>query len=67
VFDDDFPFVPHEGKAFCEAHYEELFLPICAACNKPITDGKISYAFGTTFHTRHLRVLHVNVVSCLQT
>jgi endogenous inhibitor of DNA gyrase (YacG/DUF329 family) len=55
-FDDEYPFVPHEGKAYCEVHYEELFLPSCAACQKPITDGKISNAFGRTFHARHLRV-----------
>ncbi|KAJ3303589.1 hypothetical protein HDV03_003666 [Kappamyces sp. JEL0829] len=55
TFDDDNPFVPHEGKSYCELHYEQLFLSTCAACNKPITDGKISHAFGRVFHARHLR------------
>jgi hypothetical protein len=62
-FDDEFPFVPHEGKVFCEVHYEELFLPTCAACQKPITDGNISHAFGRTFHARHLRVIII-LIKC---
>ncbi|KAI8895646.1 hypothetical protein BC833DRAFT_600484 [Globomyces pollinis-pini] len=55
LFGDDFPYVPHEGKAYCEQHYQELFLSNCAACGEPITDGKISHAFGRVFHSRHLR------------
>ncbi|KAI8928376.1 hypothetical protein BC831DRAFT_449014 [Entophlyctis helioformis] len=54
-FSDDVPFVPHKGEAFCEYDYERLFLPSCAACKKPITDGRISYAYGKPFHERHLR------------
>ena len=30
-FDEDRPFVPHNGKAYCEQHYEQLFLPNCQA------------------------------------
>eukprot|EP00842_Homolaphlyctis_polyrhiza_P005695 jgi/Hompol1/6126/HPOL_001609-RA len=55
VFGDDIPYVPHQGKAFCEPDYEMLFLAKCTACKKMITDGKISYAYGRPFHERHLR------------
>ena len=31
TFDDHNPFVPHNGNAYCEKHYEQLFLPNCDA------------------------------------
>ena len=66
LFDDNRPFVPHRGNAYCEQHYEMLFLPNCEAwysnltSKGPITDGKISTAFGRSFHPNHLRVIQTD-------
>lgn len=45
-------FVEHEGKAYCEDDYNELFGARCAHCMKPITDTCIS-AIGRVYHPDH--------------
>ncbi|TPX30197.1 hypothetical protein SmJEL517_g06187 [Synchytrium microbalum] len=52
-FSADCPYIPHEGKAYCEADYEALF-QTCAHCNMPVHDNPV-HALGKVFHEKHLR------------
>lgn len=45
-------FVEHEGKAYCEDDYNELFGARCNYCMKPITDTCIN-AIGKVYHPEH--------------
>eukprot|EP00158_Paraphelidium_tribonemae_P007451 Partr_v1_DN28252_c0_g1_i1_m75411 putative transforming growth factor beta 1 induced transcript 1 len=42
-------FLEHEGKAYCEPDYYNMFAPKCATCDKAILDEVIS-ALGKSFH-----------------
>ncbi|KAJ1569340.1 hypothetical protein HK096_003419, partial [Nowakowskiella sp. JEL0078] len=54
VFSDDNPYIPHNGKAYCETHYEEfVHQPVCAGCNEPIF-GQPLTALGKPWHPEHL-------------
>lgn len=45
-------FIEHEGKAYCEIDYGELFCPRCHNCKQPILDKCVSAA-GNKYHTNH--------------
>jgi len=45
-------FVEHDGKAYCEPHYTELFCPKCFTCNQPVVDKCVN-AGTKMFHPNH--------------
>ncbi|KAI8813230.1 hypothetical protein BJ742DRAFT_672819 [Cladochytrium replicatum] len=54
VFSDDVPYIPHNGEAYCETHYEEVvFTPTCFGCKKPIFERPV-HALGRVWHAEHL-------------
>merc|ERR1711991_63546 len=42
----------HNGKAYCQAHYDQLFGNVCSWCRKPVS-GKGVRAAGSIFHADH--------------
>eukprot|EP01088_Endostelium_zonatum_P007709 TRINITY_DN2007_c0_g1_i1.p1 TRINITY_DN2007_c0_g1~~TRINITY_DN2007_c0_g1_i1.p1 ORF type:complete len:558 (-),score=187.68 TRINITY_DN2007_c0_g1_i1:152-1825(-) len=49
----DGAYIEHDGQAYCEEHYYELFAPRCAACNEPIKTSMIR-ALDKNWHPEHL-------------
>ncbi|KAI8834861.1 hypothetical protein BC829DRAFT_365505 [Chytridium lagenaria] len=53
-FSESLPYMPHEGKAYCEADYDLLFQEdMCAGCNNPV-EGNPVQALGQLWHPHHL-------------
>jgi len=46
------PFFEHQGKPYCEAHYNQTVGSICAGCNKPIA-GRSVQALDKKWHPEH--------------
>ncbi|CAH1245482.1 LIMS1 [Branchiostoma lanceolatum] len=46
------PHYEHDGKAYCEPHFHELFSDFCYACDQPITD-EIICAMNKTWCRKH--------------
>ncbi|KAJ3188305.1 hypothetical protein HDU85_005456 [Gaertneriomyces sp. JEL0708] len=53
-FDESNPYIPFEGRAYCEPDYVEALQLVCAGCNKPIYTRPV-YALGQAWHENHLR------------
>jgi len=46
------PFHEHNGRPYCEVHYNQVAGSICAGCNKAIS-GRVVAALGKKFHPEH--------------
>lgn len=46
------PFHEHQGKPYCETHYNQVAGSICAGCNKPL-QGRVIAALGKKWHPEH--------------
>ncbi|KAI9105013.1 hypothetical protein DFS34DRAFT_576074 [Phlyctochytrium arcticum] len=52
-FDENNPYICHEGRAYCEADYNEALNLSCAGCQMPIYSHAV-YALGKAWHEEHL-------------
>ncbi|KAJ3131092.1 hypothetical protein HK101_004822, partial [Irineochytrium annulatum] len=79
MFSEDLPYIPLDGKAYCERDYEIEIEENCAGCKKPIyNDERPINALGRVWHENHLRCAgcqqpirgnffeHKDVVYCAQ-
>jgi len=48
----------HEDKLYCEAHFHQMFSPVCAGCHDYITQGGVATALGKTWHPEHFVCTH---------
>jgi serine/threonine kinase 3 len=48
----------HEDQLYCEAHFHQMFSPVCAGCKDYITAGGVATALGKTWHPEHFVCTH---------
>ncbi|KND05117.1 uncharacterized protein SPPG_00788 [Spizellomyces punctatus DAOM BR117] len=54
AFDERNPYIPYEGRAYCEPDFNRALKLTCAGCNQPIFTHAV-YALGKAWHEQHLR------------
>ncbi|KAI8824104.1 uncharacterized protein EV422DRAFT_493447 [Fimicolochytrium jonesii] len=53
-FDNDNPFIPQDGLAFCEQDYQQSLRNICGGCGQSVF-SRVVYALGKPWHEEHLK------------
>lgn len=49
-------FETHDGKPYCRQHFQEMFLPKCFACKKPITDVSFKDFYFMLYYYLHFYI-----------